>query len=96
MDETGTIERILRERFAPSHLELRDESARHVGHPGASGPGGHYRVTIVSSRFEGLSRLDQHRLVNEALRELFGERIHALALRTATPGEWRAGLRPRV
>ncbi len=79
------IERILRERFEPILLELHDDSARHAGHPGATSGGGHFRVTLVSRRFEGLSLLDQHRAVNEALAEMFGKEIHALALRTSAP-----------
>lgn len=95
MNTANVIERTLRERFDPEYLDLRDESARHAGHPGATSGGGHFRVTIVSGLFEGLSRLEQHRLVNDALRGLFGGRIHALALRTAAPEEWRAGRRSR-
>ena len=77
------IERILREAFDPEHLEIRDDSALHAGHPGAASGGGHYHVVIVSKRFEGLTLLEQHRLVNDAVRDLFGERIHALGLKTA-------------
>lgn len=87
MDTASRIEQILRERFRPQHLDLVDESARHVGHPGASSGGGHYRVTLVSEAFEGRSRLEQHRAVNDALRDLFGVEIHALALETAAPSE---------
>jgi BolA protein len=79
------IERILRERFDPVSLQVRDDSALHVGHPGATSGGGHYHVAIVSERFEGLSLLEQHRLVNDALAGLFGERIHALGLKTSPP-----------
>ena len=82
------IESILRERFDPLHFELHDESARHVGHPGATSGGGHFQLLIVAAAFEGLSRLDQHRQVNDALRELFGCEIHALALKTLAPTEW--------
>lgn len=85
------IERILRERFQPIHLELRDESARHAGHAGAAAGGGHYDVTIVSAVFEGLSLLEQHRLVNEALRDLIGHEVHALAIRTIAPSRWTDG-----
>lgn len=51
------------------------------GDPG----GGHYRVVIVSKAFEGLSLLDQHRRVKEALRGLLGVEIHALRLKTSLP-----------
>ena len=82
------IEAILREGFRPVHLELRDESPRHAGHSGAASGGGHYEVTIVSAAFEGLSLLDQHRLVNEALRDLIGKEVHALAIRAVAPSRW--------
>ena len=81
------IEAILRERFRPQVLELRDDSARHAGHPGATSGGGHYHVRIVSAEFEGKSRLEQHRLVHEALGELFRREIHALGLTTRAPSE---------
>ncbi len=88
---SGTRERIealLRERFRPVHLELRDDSARHAGHAGAASGGGHYEVLIVSEAFEGRTLLEQHDMVNEALRELIGREIHALALRTVPPSRW--------
>ena len=90
MSETtaGKIERLLRTRLNPSHFELVDDSAKHAGHPGASSGGGHYSVVVVSEAFEGLSRLDRHRLVYEALGNMVGTEIHALALRTATASEW--------
>jgi BolA protein len=82
------IESILRESFDPVHLEIRDDSALHAGHPGATSGGGHYHVVIVSARFEGLSLLQQHGLVNDAVRELFGDRIHALGLKTVAASKW--------
>jgi BolA protein len=88
----GTAEKIeqrLRERLAPVHLEIEDESAAHAGHPGAASGGGHYRVTVVSPRFEGLAPLAQHRLVNDALGDLLRDEIHALALTTLPPSAWR-------
>lgn len=84
----GKIERILRARFEPQHFELRDDSARHAGHRGATSGGGHYHVLLVSAVFEGRSLLDRHRMVNEALTEMFGAEIHALGLTTLTPEQW--------
>jgi BolA protein len=81
------IERLLRDAFQPLHFELHDESARHASHAGATSGGGHYRVVIVSAAFEGRTLLERHRMVNEALRDLFGAEIHALALRTRAPSE---------
>ena len=54
-----------------------------------TGGGDHWQVIIVSSAFEGKGLLEQHRLVNEALKsELGNQRIHALALKTFTPEQW--------
>jgi BolA family transcriptional regulator, general stress-responsive regulator len=87
-EASGRIEAILRERLRPRHVEVRDESALHAGHAGAASGGGHFEVLIVSAAFEGLSILEQHRLVNEALRDLLGKEIHALAIRTVPASTW--------
>ena len=83
----GRIESILRGRFAPERLEIRDDSARHAGHAGAAAGGGHFDVLIVSAAFDGKTLLERHRLVNDALRDMIGREIHALGLRTVAPGE---------
>lgn len=75
--------------LAADHVEIVDDSANHVGHAGAESGAGHYRVLVVSPRFEGLSRLAAHRLVYEALGSLLVEDIHALQIRTLTPAQWR-------
>ncbi len=87
-DTRDRLELILRERFRPAHLEIRDDSARHAGHAGAASGGGHFEVVIVSAAFEGRTLLDRHRMVNEALRDLIGGAIHALTLKTVAPSEW--------
>ena len=86
MDVPATI----RERLAaldPVSLELEDESARHAGHEGAKGGGGHFRVTLVSQRFAGRSVRERHRMVYAALGELMGREIHALAINARAPDE---------
>lgn len=72
------------------HIQIEDDSALHAGHLGAQGGGGHYRVLIVSPRFEGLSRVAAQRLVYQALGELMTTDIHALEMRTLTPDQWNA------
>lgn len=73
--------------FSAEHLELLDESARHVGHAGAASGGGHYCLRIVSSQFAGLGRLARHRLIYEALGPLMHKDIHALSITALTPDE---------
>lgn len=85
-----TIEAEIRkrlEKLSPTSLNLEDESAQHAGHVGASS-GGHYRLTIVSSRFEGLNAVARHRLIYETLGELMQKGIHALAINAYTPEEF--------
>jgi BolA protein len=84
------IEAVLREAFQPVHLEVVDESALHQGHAGAASGGGHFRLRLASSQFEGRSPTDRHRMVYKALHDLMGSEIHALALELFTPGEWSA------
>jgi BolA protein len=72
----------------PSLLEVVDESDRHAGHAGArEGGGTHYRVRVVSARFERSSRVARHRLVYDLLRAEFADGLHALALIAKAPGE---------
>lgn len=76
------IEARLRERLAPTALEVLDESAAHAGHAGANGlgHGTHFRVRIASPAFDGLARVAQHRLVYDALRPFTDAGLHALAI----------------
>lgn len=80
----------IRERLAslsPERLEIEDESARHAGHEGAKGGGGHYRLTIVSVQFADKSLIARHRMINELLGELLQKEIHAISIKAYTPGE---------
>lgn len=77
----------------PLELDIEDDSARHAGHPGAASGGGHYNLRMRSSRFEGKSPVERHRLVYDALADLMQREIHALAMVLLAPGdtERRAG-----
>ena len=82
------IESLLQEAFAPSRLEVINDSARHHGHAGDDGSGeSHFTLVIESSAFAGKSRLERQRLVNRALGDIPGNRVHALAIRAFAPGE---------
>ena len=74
--------------LAPSLLEIDDDSAAHVGHPGAAGGGGHFSVTIVSEHFSGLDRLARHRAVLDRVGDLIPHPVHALAIRAYAPDEF--------
>ena len=73
--------------FSPLRLELLDDSARHAGHEGAKGGGGHYGLFIVSAQFAGQSALARHRMIYAALGTLMQCKIHALSIEALTPEE---------
>ncbi|MFY8031793.1 MAG: BolA family protein [Devosia sp.] len=81
MSVRDTIVEKLSQKFAPSHLEVLDESERHRGHAG-SRPGGetHFRVRIATPAFAGKTRLQQHRAVMDALDVELKGGVHALAV----------------
>ena len=83
-----TIAEKLTKAFTPEHLTVIDESHRHEGHAGWR-PGGetHFRVSIIAAAFSGKSRLDRHRMINQALSKELAGRVHALAIEAAAPGE---------
>ena len=88
-DRCARIEAELRERLAAVHVEVVDESHLHAGHAGARSGGGHFRATIVSGRFSGLSKLQAQRLVYQTLAEEMTGEIHALSMTTMTPEQWK-------
>jgi BolA family transcriptional regulator, general stress-responsive regulator len=78
----------LKEALDPTSLEVVDESDRHAGHAGArEGGGTHYRVRVVSAKFERRNRVERHRLVYDLLAAEFADGLHALALVAKAPGE---------
>jgi BolA family transcriptional regulator, general stress-responsive regulator len=74
--------------FAPSRLEVEDDSARHAGHAGAR-PGGesHFNVTIQAQAFAGEGRVARQRMVYHALAEELAGPVHALSVKALAPGE---------
>ena len=86
-DRLDRIRARLTAALSPSLLELGDDSALHAGHPGAASGGGHYRVKIVSDRFEGLKLVMRHRLVYDSVHDMMHTEIHALAITALAPSE---------
>lgn len=88
MNMKDRIQARLTEALAPERIEVRDDSRLHAGHAGAR-PGGesHFTVEIVSGRFAGRSRVERHRMVNEALADELAGQIHALVIKARAPGE---------
>jgi BolA protein len=86
---TARIHHKVVKAFTPLIYELRDESGRHKGHAGAGDGAGetHFHLKIVSTAFEGKSRLQRQRAVYQALDQELKERVHALSLELKTPEE---------
>jgi len=72
--------------LAPSHLEVLNESHMHSVPPGSES---HFRVVVVSDRFEGLPLVRRHQTVNGILEREFQDGLHALSMQTLTEAEWR-------
>jgi len=90
MNRPERIAALLDDGLAPIECEVEDESHLHAGHAGAASGGGHYRLRLVSSRFDGLGKVARHRLVYDCLREMMTKEIHALAMTLLTPDEAQA------
>jgi BolA family transcriptional regulator, general stress-responsive regulator len=70
----------LKAALAPTHLEVINESALHAGHAGDDGSGeSHFKLVVVSSAFDGMSRLERQRYVYEILSQEI-QQIHAISL----------------
>lgn len=79
------IEQSLTEGLEPLHLEVVNESHMHSVPPNSET---HFKVTLVSSSFDGLNQVKRHQKVYGLLQELMQNPIHALALHTYSPNEW--------
>lgn len=76
----------LEQNFAPSTLNIVDESHLHAGHASAGGAG-HFAVELVSEAFSGKNTLERHRMVYAAMGELMNSEIHALSIKALAPDE---------
>lgn len=78
----------LTQAFAPTRLEIIDDSDRHHGHAGHNGSGeSHFNVVIEAAAFEGQGRVARQRMVHAALAEELAGPVHALSLKAYAPGE---------
>ncbi|WP_017671588.1 BolA family protein [Blastomonas sp. AAP53] len=82
------IENRLTVALSPTMLDVINDSAKHSGHMGDDGSGeSHFTVIIESAAFTGKSRLERQRMVNTALGDLPGQKVHAMAIKARAPGE---------
>lgn len=73
--------------FEPLELLVKDQSHLHAGHEGARDGKGHFDIVLVAEEFEGLNRIQRHRMVYDALHQLMATDIHALRVKAIAPSE---------
>ena len=86
-----SIEKKIKQRLEQNldvhHFEIKDFTGRHLSHELHEG-GFHLEAGIVSDSFDGLSLIDRHKKVYEAMGELMKHEILALSMKTHTKSEW--------
>jgi BolA protein len=82
------MRRKLQSAFAPTALDVIDDSASHAGHSGARAGGeSHFTVKITSPAFAGATRVQRQRQIYAALAEELAGPVHALSVQATAPGE---------
>lgn len=88
MSVENSIREKLTRAFSPEALDVVNDSHHHAGHASSPGTGeSHFTIKVVSAAFDGKSRLERHRMVNEVLAEELAGPVHALAITAVAPGE---------
>jgi len=73
----GDIERLIKDALPDAKITIRD----------LAGDGDHYAAEVISATFKGKTRVQQHKMVYDALKGRMGGELHALALQTSVPPE---------
>lgn len=79
------IKMLIKSNFQPVLLEVYDESGHH--HVGKAAET-HYKVIVVSDKFNGQSLIKRHRQLNDLMQDEFDEGLHALTMHLFTQAEW--------
>ena len=88
MTVKDTIETKLKAELNLEHLEVINESHLHAGHA-HGGIDTHFRITVVSTDFEGKRPVARQQLIYKILNDMINNPVHALAMQTLTPQEWQ-------
>ena len=81
------MQALLDAALAPESMQNDDDSHKHAGHEGAKSGLGHFSVSIVSAKFNGMNMLARHRAVYAALGDMMQTDIHALAIDAVSSDE---------
>lgn len=79
------IEKQLNQELSPHYLSVEDESKNHHVPEGAQT---HFKIVAVSTRFNNMTRINRHRMINSLLAEEFHNGLHALSMHLYTESEW--------
>ena len=88
MTVKDTIETKLKAELNLEHIEVINESHLHAGHA-HGGIDTHFRITVVSTDFEGKRPVARQQLIYKILNDMINNPVHALAMQTLTPQEWQ-------
>lgn len=86
-NRSARIHAVLLENFAPLFIDLVDESHKHQVREGSES---HFKLTLVSNKFKGRTRIERHRMVTDFLSSERQNGLHALGLALYSPEEWAA------
>jgi BolA protein len=84
LERKELIEKRLTLAFAPTYINVVDESHQHVGHAGAKAGGSHFALTLKSAAFKDLPLIKRHQLIYEELKDLIPHEIHAIKINAST------------
>lgn len=88
MSVADEMHALLSDAFAPAHLAIINDSAKHSGHMGDDGSGdSHFTIEIEAATFATMNRLARQRAVIAALGDIVGQRVHAVAIKASVPGQ---------
>lgn len=80
----------LTQSLSPIHLEVRDDSHKHQGHPGVEkAENTHFYIVVVSKHFKNMSRIARQKHIFKILEKEMSTQIHALSMTLFTPEEWK-------
>lgn len=82
----ANIQAKITDALRPEHLEVTNESHMHNVPPDSES---HFKVTVVTTEFDGKMLVARHRILNQLLKEELAGPVHALSLNTLTPKEWQ-------
>jgi BolA protein len=80
-----TIRNLLEQELSPESIDIIDESHKHIGHAGAAGGAGHFKIKVVAEAFAGKRPLACHQLIYAALDSMMQTEIHALSIEIGVP-----------